>query len=166
MSHVSKDIIEDRVKMKSLNIERILGIHQKSFSDKNFIELPETQALLKMIYSMPWLLEVVDNDFNPEITKGILVREAGKAMICGHGNMLYFLETGENRIEQLGQENAKLKEALIETLYQLDKIEKFSDEKSIDSLISGYGYIAAIVKNYKINRDHKILISNIMENKC
>lgn len=57
-------------------LERSLGLPLRYLDEEANLTLPETQALLKMIRSMPWILEVADNDFDPEIAQLILQREA------------------------------------------------------------------------------------------
>lgn len=57
-------------------LERSLGLPMRYLDEEKNLNLPETQALLKMIRSMPWILEVADNDFDPEIAQLILQREA------------------------------------------------------------------------------------------
>ena len=38
-------------------------------------------ALLRMVTTFPWLLEVADNKYDPHLARAILVREAGKALV-------------------------------------------------------------------------------------
>ena len=39
-------------------------------------------ALLRMITTFPWLLDVADNGYQPDLARGILVREAGNALVA------------------------------------------------------------------------------------
>lgn len=51
--------------------KRVLEIPQKQTK----FDKPEEIALLKMIEAMPWLLEVAENKFDPNIANMILQRE-------------------------------------------------------------------------------------------
>ena len=68
-------ILESVLGMKAASVERILGLNQRSLSDRDFLILPETQALLRLICHMPWLLEVVEHKFDPEKASLLLQRE-------------------------------------------------------------------------------------------
>lgn len=68
--------LEAKLEVKSSYIERVLGLPIRSLRDKKFLELPETQALLRIIYVMPWMLEVAEHNFDPEKTSLLLQREA------------------------------------------------------------------------------------------
>ena len=69
-------LLESVLGMKAVNVERILGLGLRSLSDRDFLILPETQALLRLICHMPWLLEVAEHRFDPEKAKLLLQREA------------------------------------------------------------------------------------------
>lgn len=56
--------------------ERCLGLPQRYLDDLNNLALPETQILLKMIESMPFLLEIAEGGFNEILSSEILQREA------------------------------------------------------------------------------------------
>jgi hypothetical protein len=62
--------------MNLRELERKLGLPLRYLDSKENVELPETQALLKMIDAMPWLIEVAESGFNPEVSQLILQREA------------------------------------------------------------------------------------------
>lgn len=68
--------LETKLGIKCSAIERTLGLPQRSLKDNKFLELPETQAVLKIIYSMPWVLEIAENNFDQETAQLILQREA------------------------------------------------------------------------------------------
>jgi hypothetical protein len=56
--------------------ERIMGLSMGYLDDPKKLELSETIALLKIVNSMPWIIEVIENNFDPEIAELILHREA------------------------------------------------------------------------------------------
>ena len=62
--------------MNLRELERKLGLPISYLDDEENVKLPETQALLKMINAMPWLLEVAESGFNPNVSELILQREA------------------------------------------------------------------------------------------
>lgn len=67
--------------MKELNkayVERALGLPQKALSDPKVLNQPETQALLRLLTALPWLLEVCDRGFDPKAVNLIMIREACK----------------------------------------------------------------------------------------
>lgn len=72
---IDGEALSNRLGLKRPYIERCLGLPQRSLSDKKFLKLPETQALLKLIITFPWLIEVAENGFNPEKKDLILCRE-------------------------------------------------------------------------------------------
>lgn len=88
--HIDKDTIESKLCMKAPAIERLLGLPQRSLSDAKFVELPETQAVLRIIYTMPWLIELVEAGFDPQIAESLLIRESANIAI-------------ENRKKELSQ---------------------------------------------------------------
>jgi len=59
-----------------VHIERALQLPIGSISDPEFLKLPETVALLKVIETFPWLIEVADYGYKSDIAKLILQREA------------------------------------------------------------------------------------------
>jgi hypothetical protein len=76
LGSVTRGMLEERLGVKASHIERTLGIPQRSLDDVGFMELPETQALLKMLYHMPWLIEVAEYNFDQEKASLLLQREA------------------------------------------------------------------------------------------
>jgi hypothetical protein len=78
---ITGEILAQKINVKLAHIERILGISRGLLSDNGYLLRPETQALLKLIYHMPWLLEVAERSFDPEIAALILQREAINAKI-------------------------------------------------------------------------------------
>lgn len=78
---VDGDALEFKTKLKKSYIERTLGLPQRSLSDRKFLELPETQVLLRIIYSMPWLIEVAEHNFDPDKASLLLQREAINARL-------------------------------------------------------------------------------------
>lgn len=75
--------LEVKLGVKSSYIERTLGLPQRSLGDKKFLEMPETQALLRIIYVMPWILEVAEHNFDPEKSYLLLQREAINVKLQG-----------------------------------------------------------------------------------
>jgi hypothetical protein len=73
---IDGETLEAKLQVKCSYIERTLGLPQRSLKDKKFLELPETQALLRIIYVMPWVLEVAEHNFDPEKSGLLLQREA------------------------------------------------------------------------------------------
>jgi hypothetical protein len=71
---ITVEQLEKRLGTNRPNIERMLGLPQRSL-DKE-LETPEGQALAKMVYCMPWLLEVADDNFDPRMAAVIQKREA------------------------------------------------------------------------------------------
>ena len=63
------------MEIKQATVERLLDLPFGSLSDEENLKLPETQALLRLIKEMPWLLEVAEHKFDPEAAQLILQRE-------------------------------------------------------------------------------------------
>jgi hypothetical protein len=62
-------------------IERALGLPWRYLEDEKNLKLPETQILLNIIESMPFILEVAEGKFEPKLTNEILQREAEKIRV-------------------------------------------------------------------------------------
>jgi len=75
-SFIDIDVLEAKLGMTKSHIGRVLGLGHRYLYDRKNIELPETQAVFKILYTMPWILEIVENNFDPEIAQAILGREA------------------------------------------------------------------------------------------
>src|SRR5574343_1329178 len=73
--------LEDIFGMKLASVERILGLPQRYLSSSENLNLPETKAILKCFISMPWLLEIAENNYDPEIARLVVNREATKVAI-------------------------------------------------------------------------------------
>lgn len=78
---ITTSTLTRRLRMRSATIERILGLPIKSLSDSRFVKLPETQALLRIVYVYPWLLEVCEHKFDKEKADLILIREYAKTRL-------------------------------------------------------------------------------------
>lgn len=59
--------------MNLRTIERVFELPMKSLEDPDVLKLPETQALLKMIEHMPWLVAVAEHRFDPYKTNEIML---------------------------------------------------------------------------------------------
>jgi hypothetical protein len=62
-------------------IERALDLNQDSLTISNLIDDPETIALLKIIRTYPWLLEVVEKRYDQNEAKRILLHHTIDQMI-------------------------------------------------------------------------------------
>lgn len=79
--YIDKEIIESKLGLRAPAIERLLGLPMRSLTDRKFVELPETQAVLRILYTMPWILELVQHNFDPVIAEALLIRESAKITI-------------------------------------------------------------------------------------
>jgi hypothetical protein len=62
-------------------IERVLDLHQGALDTGNLIDDPEIIALLKIVRTYPWLLEVAEADYDENESKRILLHHAIDQMI-------------------------------------------------------------------------------------
>lgn len=62
--------------MNLRSIERALGIPFGTLDDEKELQKPEVKALLNIIKSMPWIIDVADYGFDKEISDLILIRES------------------------------------------------------------------------------------------
>ena len=62
--------------MNNSAIERAFSLGVGFLSKKENLEDPTTKAFVDLIKNMPWLVEVADYGFDPELSKLLLQREA------------------------------------------------------------------------------------------
>jgi hypothetical protein len=86
MKEAAAKEVTDESKYSLRAVERILELPMRSLEDPDTLKLPETQALLKLISCMPWLLDVAEAKFDPIQVKRILMIEGIKLGVMDDDN--------------------------------------------------------------------------------
>lgn len=88
---ISLGAILEKLQVERMHLEMHLGMSIGDLARNSTINDPETQALFRLLYHMPWLLEVAQSGFDREEADKILLREAIKAKanldmgeLCGY----------------------------------------------------------------------------------
>ena len=67
-------------------LERVLGLNQGSIEIAKMTNDPEVIALLKIIKTYPWLLDVAEHNFDESMSKRIMFHSAIDAMMNDEHN--------------------------------------------------------------------------------
>jgi hypothetical protein len=66
-----------------VELERLLGLPIRYLEEPANVAAPETQALLRVLATFPWMVEVAEHKFDPELASLLLRRHAVGIQIEG-----------------------------------------------------------------------------------